>query len=85
MRIAHLAIVSGAAMLFAASAFAADTQTAATDTSGKDRLICKALVHEGMAIPTRVQCHDQRFWDNVHCQQQEAIMQMQLNADLQGR
>lgn len=84
MRVASLAIASAAALLFSASAFAANTRTASTDQPSKDKLICKAMYHEGMVVRRNVQCHDQAYWDNIRWQQQQAVMDMQLRGDLNG-
>ncbi|HUJ02228.1 MAG TPA: hypothetical protein VLW75_01210 [Rhizomicrobium sp.] len=83
MRVASLAIASAAVLLFSASAFAADIQTASTGQPSKDKLICKALYHEGMIVRGAVQCHNQSYWDRVRWEQQQAIMDMQLRGDLQ--
>jgi hypothetical protein len=83
MRVASFAIASAAVLLFSASAFAATSQTASTDQQSKDKLICKALYHEGMMVRSATQCHDQAYWDNVRWQQQQAVMDMQLRGDLQ--
>jgi hypothetical protein len=82
MRVTRLAVVSAAIVLFSAGAFAAETQTASANAAPKDKLICKALVHEGMAVPTAVQCHTQHYWDEVRWGQQQAIMDLQLHAAL---
>ena len=83
MRVAHLAIATAAVLLFSASAFAAETQTAANDQPSKDKLICKALYHEGMVVRTAAQCHTQAYWDKARWEQQQEVMDMQLRGDLQ--
>ncbi len=86
MRIAHLAMLSGAALLISASAFAADTQTASTDASGtqNEPLICRAMVHEGMVMTHATQCHTQRWWDRVRHDQEKAISDMQIRSSQHG-
>ena len=83
MRIAHFAIVSGAALLFAATAFAGTIgQTASTDTAAvkEEPLVCRVMTHEGMVVPHATQCHTQSWWDRVRHDEERAISDMQIRS-----
>jgi hypothetical protein len=61
--------------LIGSAAYAADQQQS---TSGSpDKLVCKVLIHEGMAT-NKVVCHSQARWDTIQRGNSDAVLQFQV-------